>query len=225
MLSSSPAAACGPEPYLGEICITAASYCPTDNYVLADGRELPVMQNQALFSVIGNMYGGDNTKFNVPNLLGRLPVGLGNSGTPGSANLQQGIKIGSDAITLSVVNIPAHSHTATVTAGTASGLSASVAIPAVNATANTDVPGTTVNLAKPVYPNTTTFADEPVKAYSDATTTPTTLKPFAAPVSGSISGLNVVVGPTGSGAPFVPRPPETVLRFCIAINGLYPPRN
>ncbi|MCV6588767.1 MAG: phage tail protein [Marinobacterium sp.] len=54
--------------YIGSICATAAPFCPP-NTMDADGRELPLMDYQALFSVIGPIYGGDGrVSFKLPNL-------------------------------------------------------------------------------------------------------------------------------------------------------------
>lgn len=74
-LASGPATA--DDCFIGEIRIFAGPFAPV-GYVLADGRELPINQNQALFSIVGTLYGGNGTStFAVPDLRGRVPVGAG----------------------------------------------------------------------------------------------------------------------------------------------------
>jgi microcystin-dependent protein len=65
------------EPYIGEVRLFGFNFCPTGWY-LANGQLLPIKQNQALFSPLGNYYGGDGqTTSALPNLIGRAPVGWG----------------------------------------------------------------------------------------------------------------------------------------------------
>ena len=74
---SGQAMACGDTPFIGEICTFAFSYCP-QGFVNADGRLLPLQQNQALYALLGTRYGGDGkTTVGVPNLTGRSVVGTG----------------------------------------------------------------------------------------------------------------------------------------------------
>jgi microcystin-dependent protein len=63
-----PPAAAASEPYIGEIMFVAFGFCPR-GWADADGRSLPINQNQALFSLIGVRYGGNGTTtFNLPHL-------------------------------------------------------------------------------------------------------------------------------------------------------------
>ena len=67
-LAPNPAAACGADPYLGEICLMATDFCPRYT-VEAAGQILPIQTNQALFSLYGTTYGGDGvTTFALPDL-------------------------------------------------------------------------------------------------------------------------------------------------------------
>jgi microcystin-dependent protein len=62
---------------IGEIRIFAGNFAPKD-WLFCNGQLLPVSQNTALFSVIGNYYGGDGrTNFALPDLRGRAIVGVG----------------------------------------------------------------------------------------------------------------------------------------------------
>ncbi len=68
LLPAAPAAACGPEPYIGATCVFAGSFCP-EGYLPADGRSIEIKSNLALYSLLGSTYGGDKTTvFNLPDL-------------------------------------------------------------------------------------------------------------------------------------------------------------
>ncbi len=93
--------------YLGEIIAFAGTYVP-ENFHLCDGSTLSVADNQALYSVIGNTYGGGTTNFNIPNLKGLVVVGVGKSNAGTQYTL--GTKGGAPQVTLLQANLPAHTH-------------------------------------------------------------------------------------------------------------------
>jgi microcystin-dependent protein len=65
----------GTHDMIGEVMPFAGNFVPTD-YLPADGRLLPINQNQALFSLLGTTYGGNGaTTFALPDLRGRTIVG------------------------------------------------------------------------------------------------------------------------------------------------------
>jgi len=93
------------EPFLSEIRIMSFGY-PPKGWALCNGQLLPINQNQALFSLLGTTFGGDGrTTFALPNLQGRAPMHVGSGRILG----QQG---GEAAHTLSLAEMPAHTHTA-----------------------------------------------------------------------------------------------------------------
>lgn len=99
-LLSQPAEACSAEQFIGGICIMASNYCP-ENFLPADGRTLQATQNPALYSVIGNVYGGvPNQTFNLPDLRSRMPVGATVSAPPPPplSPLKVGLQRGSEQI-------------------------------------------------------------------------------------------------------------------------------
>jgi microcystin-dependent protein len=96
------------DPFIGEIRMTAWSFAPR-GWALCSGQLLPINQNQALFSILGTTYGGDGRiNFALPDFRGRLPIHVGTSNALGT-------KAGAETSTLTVQNMPAHTHTATAT--------------------------------------------------------------------------------------------------------------
>jgi microcystin-dependent protein len=109
------------EPFIGQIITTGFGFAPK-GYALCNGQILPVQQNQALFALLGVMYGGDGvTKFALPDLRGRAAVGMAPSMDPAwqPTVTNQGGLFGSETITLTAQQIPAHIHM--VSASSASG--------------------------------------------------------------------------------------------------------
>jgi microcystin-dependent protein len=96
------------EPFLAEIRIVGFTFAPR-NWAFCDGQILPIDQNQSLYSLLGTNYGGDGrTSFALPDLRGRTPIHTGSSnGT--THNL--GNKGGEETHTLSVNEMPQHTHT------------------------------------------------------------------------------------------------------------------
>jgi microcystin-dependent protein len=63
--------------YMGEVRAFAFNFCP-QGWLPADGRNMPIAQNPALFSLLGTSFGGNGTTvFNLPDLRGRTPIGAG----------------------------------------------------------------------------------------------------------------------------------------------------
>src|SRR5437588_379722 len=91
------------EPFLSEIRIMSFGF-PPKGWALCDGQLLPINQNQALFSLLGTTFGGDGrVNFALPNLQGNTPIHTGNGHTLGE-------KGGEQAHTLSISEIPTHTH-------------------------------------------------------------------------------------------------------------------
>lgn len=94
---------------IGEIRLWTVSYAP-DNWVFCDGRSLNISEYFSLFQLIGTTYGGDGfNTFNVPDLQSRVPIGAGQG--PGLPNYTLGQTGGTEQNTLTVNNLPAHTHT------------------------------------------------------------------------------------------------------------------
>lgn len=97
------------QPYVGEIRMFAGNFAPA-GWQFCEGQLLPISENETLFQLIGTTYGGDGqSTFALPDLRGRLPLHMGN----GSILAETG---GAEEITLTVNQIPAHSHPLLVSA-------------------------------------------------------------------------------------------------------------
>lgn len=97
------------EPFVGEIRLFAGNFAPR-GWALCDGQLLAVSQNDALFSLLGTIYGGDGrTTFGLPDLRGRIPVHAGSG--PGLSPRRLGAKAGAENVTLTVNQLPPHQHT------------------------------------------------------------------------------------------------------------------
>lgn len=187
-------------PYLSEIRPFAFGFAPK-GWALCQGQILAIAQNQALFALLGTMYGGNGTtNFALPDLRGRVPVGY--SAGLGSTGLSFGEKGGAESVTLLVAQIPAHTHTidgSTITAtakagsGAASLRTPAGAVPALDAT------GTA-----PLY---------------------STASPDSAMMAGTVTiAGSVTVSAAGGSQPHENRQPFAALSFCIALVGIFPSR-
>ena len=112
--------------FIGMIAMFGFNF-PPRNWALCAGQLLPIAQNTALFSLLGTTYGGNGqTTFGLPDLRGRVPIGMGNG--PGLSQRSLGEAGGTENVTLISTQMPAHNHTMTAsgdgpTQATASGAS------------------------------------------------------------------------------------------------------
>lgn len=186
LFSTSASATCSVEPMIASICITAATFCPR-GYADAAGQTMSIAQNTALFSLVGTTYGGNGqTTFTLPDLRARVPVGV--DAGPGLTPIQQGEQSGQENITLTVSQMPLHTHSAQLKGTAAAG--------------NTDSPAGAV-AAKLARSN----------IYSSG-----------APDT-AMAASAITVGTAGASQPVNVRNPYLGLRYCIALQGIYPSRN
>ncbi len=102
------------EPFLGTIQPFASNYAPY-GWLMCQGQLLPIQQYTALFSLIGIAYGGNGTtNFALPNLQGRIPVGMGQG--RGLSNYDIGQTGGVESIALSTPQMPMHTHPVAIVA-------------------------------------------------------------------------------------------------------------
>ncbi|MET3697093.1 microcystin-dependent protein [Bacillus oleivorans] len=94
--------------YIGEIRMFGGNFAPV-GWAFCNGQEISISDNEALFSLIGTTYGGDGTiTFALPDLRGRLPVHQGVSSSGKQYDL--GEMAGTETVSLSVSQLPKHSH-------------------------------------------------------------------------------------------------------------------
>lgn len=104
------------EPYLGEIRMFAMGFAPK-GWALCNGQILSINQNAALFSILGTTYGGDGqNNFALPDLRGRAPIHQGQG--LGLSNRVMGERSGSETVTVTQSQMPAHIHLANAVANT-----------------------------------------------------------------------------------------------------------
>src|SRR5438045_8923207 len=94
--------------YVGEIRMFAGSYAPV-GWMLCEGQELPISENEILFTLIGTTYGGDGQEtFGLPDLRGRVPLHLGTD--KGGNTYTLGESGGVESVTISTQQMPLHHH-------------------------------------------------------------------------------------------------------------------
>ncbi|MEB2779834.1 tail fiber protein [Algoriphagus sp. C2-6-M1] len=104
------------EELIGVIKLFAGNFAPR-NYALCQGQLLAISTNQALFSILGTTYGGDGrTTFALPDLRARAAIGEGQG--PGLSRVLLGEKSGAQHLTLTVNNMPNHTHPLNVSTST-----------------------------------------------------------------------------------------------------------
>ena len=177
----------GPDSYIGDVTISAASYCPRDT-MEARGQLLAISEYTALFSLYGTFYGGDGrTTFGLPDLRGRAPVHFGTG--PGLSTYAMGQKAGIETNTLTVANLPPHNHLVKATTGAA----------------NTKLP------------DGAHLAGAPAPARAAINSTIDTSKTFSPSMLGTAGSPNP--------APINNVQPVLAMRYCVTVEGPYPPRS
>ncbi|MGB0720793.1 MAG: phage tail protein [Gammaproteobacteria bacterium] len=166
--------------FIGQITQVGFGFAPRDT-ADCDGQLLPIVQHQALFSLLGSTFGGDaRTTFALPDLRGRVPAGVNPS-----IGFTQGTRVGQEEVTLTTDQMAAHSHGIRVS----------------TEDADTFLQGGSEVLAKSSAP-----------AYGS----PSNLVPL---------NVNVVSEAYGPGGTHDNMQPSLVVRFIIALDGIYPSRN
>lgn len=135
------------DPTIGDIIMFAGSFAPR-GWAFCDGRLLNINANAALYSIIGTTYGGDGrSTFALPDLRGRVPVGMGQG--VGLPIVRQGQQGGEAAHTLNLNEMPIHMHTTEVTAGGSGAAVARTAAGLTGGTAGVQAPSAPVGGGQP----------------------------------------------------------------------------
>jgi microcystin-dependent protein len=187
--------------YTGEIRILPFTFAPLD-WAWCNGQSIAVQQNQVLYSVIANLYGGDRNAFNLPNMMstttgniGAAPIGMG-AGTGLTPRALSPTSFGTPTVTLGVAQIPAHNHSFT----------------AQNTSVTTNIIASPSNawLSRGIVQGTS-----PVLGFQTyVPENPATATTFRDPLSTS-----------GGGGAHDNIQPSLAVNFCISLYGTYPVRS
>jgi microcystin-dependent protein len=105
-------------PYVGEIRMFGGNFAPA-GWLFCDGSLLPISENDTLFALIGTTYGGDGQQtFALPDLRSRIPIHAGTG--PGLSTRTLGETGGIETVTLTVSQIPVHTHAGLAQSGNGS---------------------------------------------------------------------------------------------------------
>jgi microcystin-dependent protein len=189
------------ETFLATILLWGANFNPT-GWAFCWGQLLPISQNTALFSLLGTTFGGNGqTTFGLPDFRGRVPVGAGQG--PGLSNYSLGQMGGTENTTLTVQNLPSHTHVITLT----------LKIKASNAQATDSAPTGTVNTLAAIYDTSDAI---PISGYNNQA--PNTVLNVG-------TDSTAVAGNTGNNIPFSTMQPYTGINYIICMQGIYPSRS
>lgn len=204
------------EAFIGTILPVGFNY-PPRGWVFCNGQTMPIMQNSALFALLGTMYGGDGqTTFGIPDLRGRVIVGSQAQG-PGLQNVVQGEKAGTNnatvigngtaTIALTVNNLPSHTHTATTSLSAGTGTNGGLVPAAGNSL-------------------TATASGNPAAAaiYTASPSNPVALGGASTTVNNTGAGTPLTV-PVVTTATISNMQPYLGLNYIIATEGIFPSRN
>ena len=202
------------DPYLGEIRMVGFNYAPV-GWALCNGAIMAISQNNALFALLGTVYGGNGqTTFGLPDLRGRSPVGTGTG--LGLSPIEIGEMAGTENVTLLMNQMPLHTHTAQSSGGVS--VTGSVAIPACSSPTTGTLSPTPANNA---VLGTASAGGRPGDLYT-TTAANTSLQPFNVQSTGTAPA--VTIGAAGGSQPFSVRNPYLGITCIIALQGVFPSR-
>jgi microcystin-dependent protein len=190
------------EAFLATILLWPGSYNPS-GWAYCQGQLLAISQNSALFALLGVTYGGNGTTtFALPDFRGRVPVGVGQ--LPGGGNYMLGQTGGTENVTLTSNQMPAHNHSVAVT----------LTVKASNAQASDSAPSATVNTLAAPYD---TLNASGIAGYNNQ-----------APNTALNIGGGSATGTTGIAGNSLPTPvmqPYLSVNYIIALQGIFPSRD
>ncbi|MCX6316865.1 MAG: tail fiber protein [Bacteroidetes bacterium] len=194
---------------IGEIRMFSGSFPPA-NWARCDGSQLKVLEHQALYTIIGNMFGGTATTFNLPDLRDKFPVGTG-------TNFMFGATGGANMVEIKANNLPAHNHSfefkpSSLTAN------AVTKIYMANQAADGTLDGAGKLLSSAFGGGDNFVNDGSTRIALSPKTAETTVNVTMTPQSGFTNTI-------GAGEKLNITPPYQVVNFIICIKGDYPSRD
>lgn len=198
---------------IGEIRAFGGNFAPA-NWALCQGQTLPIAQYTALFSILGTTYGGDGqSNFQLPNIQSRVVIGAGQG--LGLPNYDLGNVVGEEGHTLTVAEMPQHTHTAT-TQNNTTPASATVSLMGINNNGN-----------KPDAPGNVLAQDPEGKTiYAPGNSTKVAMNAGSVVLNTiSTNAPTVTVNVTGQSLPHNNIQPVLGVNYIICLEGIYPSRN
>lgn len=189
------------EGMIGEVRLFAGTFAPK-SWAFCNGQIINISSNTALYSILGTQYGGNGTTtFGLPDFRGRVVIGTGNG--PGLSPYNNGLTGGADMVTLTIAQMPIHTHMAAMT---------------LNANGN----GGNTNTASgnfPAAPYSEGGSGDPgdVTAFASPGPNPVTMNSTAVSYTGTSQ--------TGSSMAHTNQQPYTCLYYIICQYGVFPSRN
>ena len=195
------------EPFIGEIRAWAMPWAPA-GWAACNGQQMPIVQAQALFALIANLYGSmTQTLFYLPDLRSKVPMAAGSpnatwqgQGMPASIPVAQ--KLGAASVGLVYNNLPVHNHVV-------SGATATVA---TSLTPMVGEPTADSYISRLASPGTGSNPNAAYAAWSNQQNPDVQMHPS-------------MIGMGGGGGTHENRQPFQAVNFCIALVGVYPTRN
>jgi len=211
--SNDARAECVPDPYVGSVCVTAASFCPRQ-YMPIAGQTMSINQYQLLYVVTQGIYGNTHSTFQLPYADGRTLIGTGQG--PGLYNYIQGEYAGQEVNYMYSHNLPAHSHQAVYQAG-----SNALTLKASKDNGKVETP-TTGN-----YKAVSTRSNTQLDSYISPSAVQETAKlgGSSATLPPAQSGLSSITPSQSEQSAFPTTSPQLGLLFCVAYDGTFPPRS
>lgn len=211
--------------YVGQIMQVGFSYAPR-GWLLCNGQQVAISQNQALFALLGTTFGGNGTStFGIPDARGRVMVGVGQAMTGTTYNWGQ--VAGTEQVTMTTNQMPNHTHQAvfTPTGGPVTCTSSlqAAAVPPPQRSSETAAPVAGSLLGTAAETGGTSAA--PVIYAPAGTGTAVNLGGLSVSVSGGITGGSVMIGATGGNLPVPIMQPYLAVYTAICAYGVYPSRN
>lgn len=204
------------EIFIGFIAAFGFNYAPR-NWAMCQGQLFNIQDNQTLFALVNTYYGGDGrVTGGIPEMRGRAAIGYGNA--PGLGSYTMGQKLGHPTSNIQILNMPSHTHIATVTpGGGAAGGDADVQLSTSAGTQKTPSAGDYLASG-----DVGTRADAQI--YIEAASKGTTVS-LGGVTGGGGGTVTVTNSDTGNSQPISIMQPYETVNYCMALLGLFPSRN
>lgn len=208
------------EPFMAEIRSFAFSF-PPRNWTHCYGQLASISEYSAIYALVGTIYGGDGrTTFGVPDLRGRMPMGMGLG--PGLTARTIGTMWGREYTALTTRQLASHDHEATFTpsGGSPTNVETTIEVSTTQASDQTAKAGDYLAAGTASgRPEAAIYVDQSEKGNT------VSLGGVTSTATGGGSSGTVTVHQNGSGQPFQIMNPFLTINYCMALAGLFPPRN